>query len=641
MEGAPFMKYIEAFRKNQNKIFPDYIERYLESEGISKQKINYHFSSAPINIGTIGIDKIVLTGINTKDFVSNTPLIEHAFLDKNGISYIPTELHEGHRTTISDNTIGFLGPSYIFKVGNKGRNVFQQITLFARKSLNSNLENMSFKDVESAYNEAVEDIKGYFNVEILSVIDDLRIYSCELNTTFPLNRPFAEYKRIFNIMAKTLHESTKKSKGSSTGEFGVWTKEGKYEIETCYLLKGATIQAKVYNKTSELNADSANELHLNVDTCRFELTVQEQILRKLTPGKEHEVYWRDLSQKSIDNYFTDYFSKMFENIETYFANNLKELNPHRNSSPNEQITDLYTNIISYVFTKSLRIDAASTIENIMQHFYNLEKENRAPIILDVEDLINANSILGLTDVPLSMLHSALQEIENEPKKYNVSLMNFLEQRELLEELKNNLLKVNLYYFLEDYNKPNHLIYVPIKENILYDKVFFYYNENWIYDIYNSSNPKNCSKRQYYIVIRPNFEYINHNQARKEKILAAIGQPSTFQSKIPDCYIMSLPYELVTEISEIVRLNQYAIPRVWINSLTFEESHNENKDKIVKWPDYYKYATAFINDSNFIDDDDDSVYGYIISQENPQIIEKHKKIKSKIDEMMKGTFDFTI
>ncbi|SDI56100.1 hypothetical protein SAMN05421493_11815 [Pseudobutyrivibrio sp. 49] len=441
------MKYIEAYRLLKSQISTDIPSRYRIRYKASK-------SSNSIIIGGVGFDAVTLSGLEVKDFVPKVPVLENSFLDSSGNSYLK-------HPDIDDYTVRCKGDFYFLKLSVQKNQTVCKLDLRHIQD-GSNLTNINLEQLKESYNRAVKSIKEYYGIEIISPIDELRIKKAELNVTFPLIRPFDEYSRVFQIMSFALSQIKKPSVANkdTVGSFGTWV-NGKLKEGTNYLIKGATLSVKSYNKTEELL--SKNEKTLDCDCCRLEITASEQTLRQVPPKPILEVRYKDLTDEDIKVYFHNYFEQIFNYIDTYFKERLDSLiatSAYHANRTGANRDELLSAILNTTFKKSLRLDPDTLIEDILNTFFIFEAQTHRPLLFDIDDLLEVDSAFGMTGFTLDEFKRTILTLKKQPERFNEAIHSYIDQRILLDEIRTCSTVDHEFFCISDVDSNRYLCVEP-------------------------------------------------------------------------------------------------------------------------------------------------------------------------------------
>lgn len=311
----------------------------------------------------IGIDRSEIKGFVIK-FIDFTKLRKHRNVDLQEEGEIKHTLEDGNgfvKLRIKDNV--WFGT---FFVGVRKRNggyvldAYMDITIGDKEI--GNLNNVSVEE----YKNRINLICQYLYEEYGVLVDgsNLRFKKMEINCTFEIREEFYKYHRALGLMMYNLpdtYEKITEIKKKNKKNISV-------ESETFYR-GNSCMQIKIYDKKRHLK---------DIGKCVIDENIMRiEIVLKNSP-KIKEVFETTLIREITDDMVTDYYMEQFHKLfqiryEKWRRDNGKLL---------RQMIQLQKN-------KSWK----NWQRDMLNECRNLELQNRVPIILEIEDLLEQIKVL--------------------------------------------------------------------------------------------------------------------------------------------------------------------------------------------------------------------------------------------------------
>lgn len=371
-------------------------KKLLEKIGIDRSEIK-GFVIKHIDFAKLKMHKNV--------FLEEKGDIEHRF--KDGTSFV--------KLRIKDNV--WFGT---FFVGVRKKNVgyildtYMDITIGDKE--NGNLNNVTVEQ----YKSRIQFICQYLDEKYGVCVDanNLSIRKLEINCTFEIKEEFHKYHRALGLMMFNLPDTYKK-----ITEIKKKNKQNiSVESETFYR-GNSCMQIKIYDKKRHLRDIGICAINENV--MRIELVLK-------TSAKIKEVFGTNLVRGITDNMVINYYISQFRKLFQYKYEKWRKDNGK-----------LLSQMILLHKNKSMK----NWQRNLLNECRNLELQNRVPIILEIEDLLEQINSLEKNGHYSRVKHGIL----NKCNENDVYLQN---DSKKIEEI---ICKVNQIY--DDYiNRKNCIEY---------------------------------------------------------------------------------------------------------------------------------------------------------------------------------------
>lgn len=377
-------------------------------------------------IGQIGFDRITLIKLIDMKEKFTEPISVY-FPDQNVLS----QNIAGHTLNVSVRKARIFGPGYTFSFGNQGDAPFTKIELHARETGEDNLSNLNVEGVWHKLDDAAADLLKNYQMHLRYNKDSIRIYAAEINVTFPLAKPFNNYRRIIRMLAAASSTGAKKMEVSGKSN----------KLETYYILNGATRNSDFYDKKKDL--EQKCDIDCDCPLMRYEIYGKEQILSRMSSSLEDKekghplLHLKNINDAAVRDFFVQSAKNIFSKLDDLLSTGI-DFSSH--------INFILNTLLSSAVQRTLRTDAATFIEDMMQKFHFYESETSTALFLDLTDLISAVKTSALLDDCKIPLVSALESVLDAPEKYSMSCQYFIGQRELYEELKSKLCQEHTYEF---------------------------------------------------------------------------------------------------------------------------------------------------------------------------------------------------
>lgn len=388
-------------------------------------------------IGRVGFDTITLTGIkrsgkpfNEKVEVNNGVEVHLPFYE----SFTDFDKLNNPRVTKSTHKVTIFGDYYTFRFGNQGKRGFARLKLFAhRDSSSSNLENMTVEKIWEKFYSAIDELNSVYHLKIPvdGIEEQLTIYEAEINNTFIIQDSFSSYKRCCDLLRYALPQLQRRCSKKATFTDVNSLENNIKNLETKYILNGATIKVKCYDK--EKNEENDHNMHFDAHLMRLEINANMQNLLTMNANESsNSLRLKDITNDSVTTYFVDYFQKAFSYIDKYLKMNLEELANKNNS-------EIANKLLNLSIQQAIRHDAYTFVESMIRMLYQEELNSGYPFLLDIKDILPYISSLGLTEQNQTVIKEILLEIIKMPHRFEDCCLVMTRQQQLLEELKDMVL----------------------------------------------------------------------------------------------------------------------------------------------------------------------------------------------------------
>ena len=313
---------------------------------------------------------MMITKIDDFDHLVNIGVIEVGTSQR---QYHVMDGHSFNRLTIKDDKIGKFYASS--KMIGQRKVDYCILETGIRGKPTGNLMCNSVDEYKDWLDEVAAHLINKYGIHVdLNHFDEIKIKVVEINKTFKLDGDFGDYHRAIKVimsnLPKTLSAQVDWSKVNDRG----------YEVET-YSAKPPKrksknfLELKIYNKTKSIQ----NIIVLNDDYMRVEITLTGSQKIKQSFGTNRLNDWND-------DLINDYFDKQIEKL---MIKPLQKWKKQRDKELIELMKQQRKNDIRHWQTNVLRIVASQEIDK------------KCPIILDVNEMINVLSKLGISSKRIS------------------------------------------------------------------------------------------------------------------------------------------------------------------------------------------------------------------------------------------------
>lgn len=392
-------------------------------------------------IGKVGFDKIEIIKDNPEaDMIiksaekvkvsTGEKIVQYEITEAYGVDVETLKKVEG--ITCSNNRrFKIDGGSYVFVFGISSMRPFSYLQLRVDEKGN-NIINMNMNALKKRIEDTEAELKENYGINIGYDFEKLRIKKAEINQTFPVLSDYDSYDRVLTLLSFSLFAGKRRKKGDeSTATFSKW-EDKKKKSETDYLITGKTLGVKAYNKAAEVES-----MHFDTDLMRLEIIAEEQNLTSLSSAErnrdDHTVYLKDVTDNSIQLFFTNYFKKAFEYSDKYLKSELK-FPPHAEGDGARNFEEIINTSLRHV----LRLEPESFCESVVEIFAVKEAKHKLPHLLDINDLTQAITQTGITNENLIQLERKFEDMYEHPERYSNLVKKFIGQRSLYEELRTKL-----------------------------------------------------------------------------------------------------------------------------------------------------------------------------------------------------------
>jgi len=458
-------------------------------------------------IGVVGFDRVTLTGFLYSDAPFIQPVADHCAIC-NG-AYI--SLRNCVNVATTPSTVTIHGKDYTCRLGNKNGKPFFLLELHSRSTndIADNLNNLCVGEIWEKLIFIAKELNSNYYLNVTLNPNMIRIAKAEINLTVRMKKEYENYNRIYRLLSYGITECIRNTANKHFFmSASVWTQKGKDKNEktqTTYLYKGSTKSIKVYDKGEETKkAKSNREIKVWCNLLRCEITTNGQNLNgmcdltadssqafqkelrydKIPPSDDKKILLKNITDESVKKYFTTYIQNGFNAAEEYLEHQLKD--KIGSISP----------LMSHILYKNLSTDSLFIESTLLNYFYVAEKENGLPLILDIDDVMRA-FLQRISDINTANLFSVkiLEKKEEEKNKiYHTPItQNFLDQKELYSELKNQLtnpIPEEITFVVNDQDNSYNLISFDRNEHMeLYIKehhMTYSPFPGCIYEVYKSS-----------------------------------------------------------------------------------------------------------------------------------------------------------
>lgn len=305
----------------------------------------------------IGIDRSEIKGFVIK-LLDFTKLRKHKNVDLEERGEIEHILEDGSRFVklrIKDNVMfGTFFAGIRKRHGGYVLDTFMDITIGDDET--GNLNNVSIEE----YINRIKDICQYLYEEYGVLVDEttLRFKKLEINCTFEISDEFYKYHRALGLMMYNLpdtYEKITEIKKKNKQNISV-------ESETFYR-GNSCMQIKIYDKKRQLKDTGICALDANI--MRIEIVLKNSSKVKEVFGT---IMIREITDDMVTDYYIGQFRKLFQfKYEKWRKDNGKQLSQ---------------------MIQSFKAESWNNWQrDILNGCRNLELQNRVPIILEIEDLL--------------------------------------------------------------------------------------------------------------------------------------------------------------------------------------------------------------------------------------------------------------
>lgn len=367
-------------------------------------------------IGSVGIDKIKLCNLFGNDDLQIEDMTRAA---QETDLIVKANTHT--KTAVT-------GDDFVFSFGFSGGRTFCWLEISASKHKNPNLLNVSPEDIRTRMIEIQADLLEKKIIPCNFHMDEIRVYSMEVNRTVPLEANFHDYERILRLLADAVHPDD-----PNTCIMPVSRAKKMESIYVCQ--KNSKMTIKIYDKGKHLSEHF--KCSTDCDFLRCEITAMEQILAtsrmsddSLKKNKRC-FYFKDLSSDNLNEFYTSEIGLIFENFD-------KEMKKKADLTMN--MSDTMKLALQNIVDTALRISNEEACKNLLLMF---AQHNT---FLDYKDILETLDFLSIDESLKCRLRNGFQYIL-EVGDITGSRDKLLHQREKYIELREKLLKEHNYTVL--------------------------------------------------------------------------------------------------------------------------------------------------------------------------------------------------
>ena len=239
------------------------------------------------------IDKIRFTNISIEDIEDLDRLQEQEYLTKESgkMKYIINSGKEFNRLCIKDDVVD------IFSAGTSKLNgnciPYTKMELSIQGKPDRNLYCNTVFEYEDQLIQTQEHLWTRYGVKTNA--ENIKVSYIEINKTFRLEHPFAEYKRAIILLMSRLP----KNKGVQMDFKSLVHRE--YRVND-FVVANKSSAVKIYNKSLQMQITAQGEL------MRVELTLKDT---KAVKGAFKASLWNELTDEVINEYFNSQMKKLF------------------------------------------------------------------------------------------------------------------------------------------------------------------------------------------------------------------------------------------------------------------------------------------------------------------------------------------
>ena len=254
------------------------------------------------------IDKIRFTNISIEDIEDPDRLQEEEYLIKESgkMKYITSSGKEFNRLNIKDDVVD------IFSAGTSKLNgnciPYTKMELSIHGKSDGNLYCNTVLEYEDQLIQTQEHLWTKYGIRTNS--ENIKVSYIEINKTFRLEHPFAEYKRAIILLMSRLP----KNKGVQMDFKSLINRE--YKIND-FGVSNKSSAIKIYDKSIQMQIEAQGEL------MRVELTLKDA---KTVKGAFKTNLWNELTDEVINEYFIRQMKKLFADpVERWKAQQKKKI----------------------------------------------------------------------------------------------------------------------------------------------------------------------------------------------------------------------------------------------------------------------------------------------------------------------------
>mgnify|MGYP006935427217 CR=1 FL=1 len=239
------------------------------------------------------IDKIRFTNISIEDIEDLDQLQEQEYLTKESgkMKYITNSGKEFNHLTIKDDVVDIFSAGTSKLNGNCIPHTKMELSIHGKTD--GNLYCNTVLEYEDQLIQTQEYLWNKYGVKTNS--ENLKVSYIEINKTFRLEHPFAEYKRPIILLMSRLP----KNKGVQMDFKSLINR--KYKIND-FAVSNNSSAIKIYDKSSQMQIEAQGEL------MRVELTLKDA---KTVKGAFKTNIWNELTDEAINEYFNTQMKKLF------------------------------------------------------------------------------------------------------------------------------------------------------------------------------------------------------------------------------------------------------------------------------------------------------------------------------------------
>lgn len=233
---------------------------------------------------------------------------------------------------------------------------------------------MGISTAKRYLDDAIQEIEDRYQVTVCYDEKALKVTRLEMNTTFPTRQPFCAYTRVLQLMKLEI-----------AGKNGLYsyekTKSSNALSQDSIFSEKPTIITRIYDKGEEAKKDKTGivfDQHLM--RIEFVLKTEALVLSDMNAAlnKNDPKLTEPLLCKLTDVMILKAYNKRFEKI---FAQIEKRLQEKTYEAPNgmgsnRTVADIVKDAQNH----------SKTTEWIVGELFDYERENRAPLFLDIEDI---------------------------------------------------------------------------------------------------------------------------------------------------------------------------------------------------------------------------------------------------------------
>lgn len=315
----------------------------------------------------IGMDKLELYGLQIL-------YIDHEYLEQLAI-----------QTGTIDITRSCIDSEWYIKI--RDNNVFQDLVLgrrmhghiateFCRLTLSpthvcgTNWHNLSWSEYNDHLDTVLEYISARYHIELIA--DQMRLRQIEINCNIPLHYAYAEYDRSIKLLMSLLPGHLRNKQSYTSGS-------ASQNTDPTYLSSNNTMGVTIYNKSAQMEQKQPNDEDIDdIEENEHTQDVMRIEMRLDTPEKIQSALKTNRWSELDDNKITDYYQRYI--IDTLTRKYQQWLKKRRGE------------LVRLV--RTMRREHPKTWHHMtMQYVRNQSEKNGIPYILDIEQVVEALTLL--------------------------------------------------------------------------------------------------------------------------------------------------------------------------------------------------------------------------------------------------------